>query len=97
MIKKILIILSCILATILVFMICWVTVQSIQLFNKITTNEFYSTWMGEIKEDTKLKNIVIPGSHDAGSYGMMPQARTQGHDIIDQLKSGARYFDLRVL
>ncbi|MEG2450665.1 MAG: hypothetical protein RSB09_02915, partial [Clostridia bacterium] len=37
-----------------------------------------------------------PGSHDAGSFDMMPLAKTQGHSIADQLRGGARYFDLRV-
>jgi hypothetical protein len=48
----------------------------------------------------KLSNIVIPGSHDAGTYSLDPQANddavTQSEDLIHQLNDGARAFDIRV-
>ena len=48
------------------------------------------TWMKDVKDETKVNEIVIPGSHDAGTYGMSWLGATQ------QLNLGVRYFDLRV-
>ena len=55
-----------------------------------------SQWMGMIKDDTLLKNIVIPGAHDAGTKGLSYLAETQDRDTADLLACGTRYFDLRV-
>ena len=55
-----------------------------------------SSWMSMISSNTKIKNIAIPGSHDAGSYDMPWFAETQDKNITDQLSCGTRYFDLRV-
>ncbi len=55
-----------------------------------------NNWMSYIKDETLLCEIVIPGSHDAGSCSMNWLGRTQGYPIKDQLSMGARYFDLRV-
>lgn len=54
------------------------------------------SWMQIIRDDVLVKNTVIPGSHDAGCYGMMWMAETQNRTISEQLESGSRYFDLRV-
>ena len=67
-----------------------------ELYTPIEKVDFLGDWQKTIKDDTKLNQIVMPGSHDAGCNNMMPLARTQGHDIYDQLIGGARYFDLRV-
>jgi hypothetical protein len=48
----------------------------------------------------KLSDIVIPGSHDAGTYSFdqsQEDAITQSEDLIHQLNDGAREFDIRVL
>jgi len=55
-----------------------------------------SSWMSNIKDDTLVKNIVIPGAHDSGTYSMMWAAKTQDREIKDLLSCGVRYFDLRV-
>ena len=57
---------------------------------------FLSEWMSYIRDDVKIVNTVMPGSHDAESYGMGWMAETQNRMIKDQLKCGSRYFDLRV-
>lgn len=56
---------------------------------------FLSEWMSYIKDDVLVKNTVMPGSHDAGTAGMMWMAETQNRTISEQLASGSRYFDLR--
>ena len=30
----------------------------------------YKNWMSYIKDDVKLCDVVMPGSHNTGSYGM---------------------------
>ena len=55
-----------------------------------------SQWMGMIKDETLLKNVVIPGAHDAGTKGLSYLAETQDRDTADMLACGTRYFDLRV-
>jgi hypothetical protein len=61
-----------------------------------------STWMhdlGSHLSNRELSNIVIPGSHDAGTYSFdasQNDAITQSEDLIHQLNDGAREFDIRV-
>ncbi len=64
-----------------------------------------SDWMGrhyDLLKDRKLKDICIPGSHDAGMYkhqkcdfGVECNTVTQEYSIYNQLVSGARFFDFR--
>lgn len=61
-----------------------------------TYDEFFSQWQSYIKDETPLKEVVIAGSHDACTRGMMPQAETQSELLESQLRAGVRYFDLRV-
>lgn len=56
----------------------------------------YSSWMEKMPDETLLRSVKIPGSHDAGTYGMIWPGRTQNYDIATQLSFGARYFDVRV-
>ena len=60
------------------------------------TNEYLPKWMSLISDDAKLNEIVIPGSHDSGSYNMIYLGETQKFSIDKQLKLGARYFDIRI-
>ncbi len=55
-----------------------------------------NAWMDYIKDDALLTDIVMPGSHDAGTCNINYLARTQGYSVKEQLDMGARYFDLRV-
>ena len=55
-----------------------------------------STWMANIKDDVLINEIVMPGSHDAGSYKMVWLGETQQFAIDEQLQMGVRYFDIRV-
>lgn len=59
--------------------------------------EELSSWMSMIKDDTLVKELVIPGSHDSGTKGMPDTLETQDKDYYDQLKQGFRYFDTRVM
>lgn len=76
--------------------------------SEIGTATDYSTWMTDqidvIGEHT-LREISIPGSHDAGMNGKTHcwpagsardcNTQTQESSIYEQLSNGARYFDIR--
>ena len=60
------------------------------------------TWMHDMKEldDRPLRELVIPGSHDAGTFVMEHRidnnsSTCQEISILEQLKAGSRYLDLR--
>jgi hypothetical protein len=64
----------------------------------------YTDWMTRLYDGNpqfqkqKLGHIVIPGTHDSGSFGsMVPTAQTQDRDLGDQHEGGIRYFDIRVM
>ena len=53
-------------------------------------------WMGQLPDETFLKDISIPGTHDSGAnFGSWVDAQTQSWNITSQLKSGVRYLDIR--
>ncbi len=58
--------------------------------------EALADWMSMISSSTKVKDIVIPGAHDAGTQGMPWFAETQDKSVEALLLCGTRYFDLRV-
>ncbi len=60
------------------------------------------TWMKDMSflDDRPLRDIVIPGSHDAGTYVMERRvdnnsSQCQEISVLEQLEAGARYLDLR--
>ena len=84
------------LLTVFLIVIMLITMSSCQgvLINQDIP--FYSEWMSYIEDDILVKEIVIPGSHDAGTIGMIYAAKTQSLPIYKQLIDGIRYFDIRV-
>ncbi|MFL5382251.1 MAG: hypothetical protein ACJ8GN_07020 [Longimicrobiaceae bacterium] len=56
--------------------------------------------MSCIRDDVRMIDLVIPGSHDSATWSMRgfagPFAQTQHVDVLAQLHSGIRYLDLRV-
>lgn len=62
-------------------------------------------WMGNLVQscpDIKLGEMVIPGTHDSGSYSIdafqlySAVGRTQNVSVVEQLHRGARFLDLRI-
>ncbi|MFY0567110.1 hypothetical protein ACN28E_25175 [Archangium lansingense] len=60
-------------------------------------------WMGEIDDNVRLSELVMPGSHDAcmykvrsGSGSKVAKTVTQFLTIKQQLNIGTRFFDIRV-
>lgn len=56
----------------------------------------YTNWMSFIDKDVKIMDIIMPGSHDAGTKGAGGWVETQQSDFYNQLIGGVRYFDMRV-
>lgn len=56
----------------------------------------YENWMSFIKDEAKITQIVIPGAHNAGSYGMKKMAECQKDGVLMQFKYGVRQFCLRL-
>ncbi|KAL4864392.1 hypothetical protein BDV12DRAFT_14363 [Aspergillus spectabilis] len=66
-------------------------------------------WMKQIYDvikDRPLQHIVMPGTHDSGmsiisgeivSIGSEANTQTQALNLYDQLRVGARWFDLRIM
>ena len=98
--RNVLIVIWCILFVGTVFSLVWTKNiyggQHTELKEELIADEFFSKWPSYVSDEAILNNVIIPGSHDAGSLNMMPLAETQGHSIADQLRGGVRYFDLRV-
>ncbi len=68
-----------------------------------SSNEHWMKDNWEYIKDKKLSELVIPGTHDSGTYAFsagigtgVNTAKTQNVSIGDQLRDGIRYFDLRV-
>lgn len=55
-----------------------------------------SSWMQYVDDEALIREIVLPGSHDAGTETMFYAGRTQKLTIGEQLNRGVRYFDIRV-
>lgn len=64
----------------------------------------YENWMDGIENKKTLSEFTMPGSHDAGMYKCkegywrvtVRSVVTQFVSILEQLKTGARFFDIRV-
>lgn len=56
---------------------------------------FYKEWMKYIRDDVKLTQAVMPGTHNSGSYGMISFACCQDDDMYTQFAYGVRHFCIR--
>ncbi len=56
----------------------------------------YRNWMSYIKDDVRLTKLVMPGAHNAGSYGMNAMACCQDGDLYKQVCYGVRHFCIRL-
>ncbi len=55
----------------------------------------YKEWMKYIKDDVKLTEVVMPGTHNAGSYGMTALGCCQDGTFYSQFAYGVRHFCIR--
>lgn len=56
----------------------------------------FSDWMSEIKDDVKITDVVMPGSHNSGTRGMIAPACCQHSSLAEQFRHGVRQFSLRI-
>ncbi|MDD6276714.1 MAG: hypothetical protein PUB20_07825 [Clostridia bacterium] len=56
----------------------------------------YADWMKYIKDDVKLCELVMPGAHNSGSYGMKGIACCQDGTLKEQFEYGIRHFCVRL-
>ncbi|KAE8396511.1 PLC-like phosphodiesterase [Aspergillus alliaceus] len=56
-----------------------------------------NAWMGELKDDTLLSSLSIPGTHNSPTCHVAPPSvRCQAVSPREQLQNGVRFFDIRV-
>lgn len=55
----------------------------------------YKEWMKYIRDDVKITEVIMPGTHNAGSYGMNVLARCQEDTLYKQFEHGVRHFCIR--
>lgn len=60
-------------------------------------NSDKSTWMKSLRDDVKMNDLSIPGSHNTMTDKLiLPSFKTQSANLSEQLKAGIRYIDIRV-
>lgn len=53
--------------------------------------------MKQLKDDVKIRDIIMPGTHNSGSRKMiLPMANCQNMTLREQFEKGVRYFDIRL-
>ncbi|KAH7035830.1 pectate lyase superfamily protein-domain-containing protein, partial [Microdochium trichocladiopsis] len=80
--------------------------ESYGYYNSLQLN--HAGWQQRLKDvisKRQLRHVVVPGSHDAGmslispawlGLGTSSNTATQSLDLYNQLRVGARYFDMRI-
>lgn len=56
---------------------------------------YLSSWMSQLPDDIYLRDLSIPGAHDALSYRCSHSAQMQTENVLEQFKWGVRFFDCR--
>ena len=56
-----------------------------------------NNWMQDIEDNRLVCKMSIPGTHDTGAYTGNAWVKTQDKDIRQQLNSGIRFFDIRLI
>lgn len=55
-----------------------------------------ASWMKQLKDDTPVSGLSIPGTHNAPAYHhALPSVRCQAVSPREQLENGVRFFDIR--
>lgn len=56
----------------------------------------FSSWMSCIKDEVKITDVVMPGSHNSGTRGMIAPACCQHSTLAEQFRHGVRQFSVRI-
>ena len=57
---------------------------------------FYRKWMSYLSDDVRLVQVVMPGAHNAGSYGMAATACCQDGTLYEEFVNGVRHYCVRL-
>ena len=68
---------------------------SLRLRKRIDTE--LNNWMQDIEDNRLVCKMSIPGTHDTGAYTGNAWVKTQDKNIEQQLNSGIRFFDIRLV
>ncbi|PQE11266.1 phosphatidylinositol-specific phospholipase c protein [Rutstroemia sp. NJR-2017a BVV2] len=66
-------------------------------FLTIFSSTKLNSWMSNLKDETPLAALSIPGTHNSPTYHTaLPSVRCQAVSVKDQLNNGIRFLDIRV-
>lgn len=83
------------------FKICLVVLVSlIAVFALVPINKNYDSvaWMKDVKDEVKITELSIPGTHDSGAMHSFldVSGKCQDLNILNQLNIGVRFLDIRL-
>ena len=71
--------------------------NQIQVYNDSSSpSRHHLDWMKDIPDNTRLSQMTIPGTHDSCSLFGICCARTQTWTLVEQMRAGLRFFDIRL-
>ncbi|KAF2842539.1 phosphatidylinositol phospholipase C [Patellaria atrata CBS 101060] len=71
--------------------------NSKETFLTVYSSSNLNSWMRELKDETPLSALSIPGTHNSPTcHTALPSVRCQAVGIKEQLDNGIRFFDIRV-
>ena len=71
--------------------------NQIQFYNDSSSpSRHHLDWMKDIPDNTKLSQMTIPGTHNSCSLFGICCARTQTWTLVEQMRAGLRFFDIRL-
>ena len=88
--------------TLITSLIVLATSIIVSIFAFVPVNRIHSgyskTWMSQVSDDAKIKEMSLPGSHDSGATHSIADVagKCQDLDIKTQLNIGVRFLDLRI-
>lgn len=84
--------------TLIVTSVLSVSAQCFSTNSLLTTSVKGHNWMSQVKDNTLLSDISMPGTHDSGtkSVDFPIWSKTQSLSVRGQLDIGVRYIDLRL-
>ena len=70
-------------------------IRDILWLQRSLANYSIETWMSVIPDTTLISALSIPGTHNSTAISSAPTVGCQSMDIVTQLDSGIRFFDMR--
>lgn len=52
-------------------------------------------WLAQLGNNMLISDLSIPGTHDTAAFNASPISKTQNLNILQQLKAGVRFLDIR--